>query len=85
MKIINYNPRAYPSPTAINGQMILLGVLTEDENGYLKVYEGIVQDNSLVDPGYVQVTDWVARNGNPASLETAKSHFPFLDKNIYRR
>lgn len=82
--ILHYNARAYPSPTG-NGLAILLAVVVRRVEGII-VYAAIVPDNSVVDPDYSQVKDWVARNGNKLSFQEAQSHFPIgLDARTYIR
>ena len=84
--IIGRNIRAYPSPHADNGLMILLVVMTRREhNGHLKAYAGIVQDRSLEfgNAYYDTVQNWVAGLGNPIGFDEAKTHFPGIDEATY--
>lgn len=80
MNILNYNARRIPSP---HGEFVLLAVLVQNDWGRYIVYEGIVADNSIEDPYYEEVTEWVARYGRKLSHDSAIGHFPNLSPNNY--
>ncbi len=79
MDIVSHNARAFPSP---HGQMVLLSVLVKRYDGY-RAYQGIVIDNSIDDPDYILVRDWVAYNGNKMSYEDASKNFYGLSEDKY--
>lgn len=82
-KIVNINPRSYPSVGTGKETMILLGVLIQYESGHFKCYEAIVPDISVMDPDYKTVRDAVASYGRPCRLDQAKAHFPGMTAERY--
>ena len=74
-EIIGTRADAYPSPVAGNGQMVLLHVLVKRIEGTYKVYTGIVPDNSIADPQYLNSREWVKAHGAPMRWNKAIEMF----------
>jgi len=83
--ILNVSARSHPALPDLP-MCVVLGVLVQHpmEHGY-RVYVAIVPDNSLNDPRYELVRDWVVAHGRHASLAEARLFYPNLEEDRYTR
>jgi hypothetical protein len=83
-KIVGIDAKRYPvPPDPVNG-MVLLTILVARVEGSYKAYAAIVPDNSINDPRYSDVTEFVIHHGNPISEKQAISIWPSIKGNYAR-
>lgn len=74
-EIVGKSIKAYPCP-GLDGepgkQMVVLTLLLKRVEGTMKAYAAIVPDNSIADPDYRGVLEFVKRFGSPLRYEDAK-------------
>lgn len=82
MKVVNTYLRSLPVRARV-GEVNLLAVLTVDDCGFYKVYEGLVEIPEN-DHHRDTLGEWVARSGSACYYNRAITYFPHIPEEKYR-
>lgn len=78
-EIIDLDAQAIPSPL---GPMVMLRVLTKAIDGF-RVYRAVIPDNSIVDPYYTEIREWVKAHGQKLRVDEAATIWPMITPENY--